>query len=83
MNDNIISFQGGKKDEKTLPSAKYCITTMQNEEVYGEGFLVFTTHHVAIMRDTGEGAVPTIIVPLVNVNFAEIIDDEEILEDIL
>ncbi len=79
-NDNIFSIHnGGKKasGENTLPVNDYCLIDMTGEEFFGTGFLIFTSHHVAIMRDNGDGAVPVTMMPLANLKVAEIVEEEE------
>lgn len=80
--DNIFNIvQGGKTGEtpeQSLPEADYEITLLSGNRYYARGFLIFTTHHVAVMRDVaGLGAVPVLIVPLANLEAAEAMDDDE------
>jgi hypothetical protein len=80
-NDNIVKFgsvTGGKetKEEKGIEEFDYVIIDIDNEEWYETGFLIFTTHHVAIMHDAGPGAVPALIVPLDRVRAARLVDEE-------
>lgn len=77
MDDNVFEFVKGGKDAAAdkLPENSYVITTMDNEEFYGTGFVIFTTHHVAVMQEIGEkGAVPVLVIPLVNVKACEMVD---------
>lgn len=81
-NDNIVPFgqvKGGKDDgnETKLPENEYRIVDNNGHEYYAYGFLVFTTQHVAVMRDNGKGAIPVIVMPLSNVWVAEMVDDED------
>lgn len=77
MNDNIISLVPKSGDgEDRLPQNNYLIIDVDGYEYEGVGFVIFTTHHVAIMRDDGKGAVPVVVVPLGRVRCCEIIDDE-------
>jgi hypothetical protein len=81
-NDNIFTIQGGKKDEDddTLPLNEYTIIDIDGDHWPAEGFLVFTSQHVAVMRDTGKGAIPAMCIPLDRVKVAgltsELFDDE-------
>lgn len=63
--------------EETIPQNPYRITTVNGKEYYAEGFLLFTAQHVAVMRDTGEGALPILVVPLGMVDNAQIVDPSE------
>lgn len=78
--DNIFSLhQGGKpaNDEERLPQNDYCITDLDHDEYFGTGFVIFTTHHVAIMKDDGKGAIPLVVIPLGRVRAVEIVNDDE------
>ena len=85
-NDNVLPF--GKRIESTtstetgdgFPENNYVVVDIDNEEFFGTGFLIFTPHHCAIMKDFGKGAVPTLVVPLHRVKSAEMVDDEEVAE---
>lgn len=78
-NDNVFTLhQGEKKSE--LPSYPYVVEDIDGLVFSEEGFLVFTSQHVAVMRDTGEtGAIPVLVVPLNRVRYAAI--DEEVDEE--
>lgn len=80
MNDKIYSITGGKGGEgpveKKLPTHQYVLFDRHDEEYNAEGFLIFTTSHVAIMRDEGEGAVPVLLLPMDLFKSAEIDEDE-------
>jgi hypothetical protein len=86
-NGNIFRptiFAGGKEHTESeephtqFPSNDYVITDMQGFEWYATGFLIFTSHHVAIMKSTGEGtAIPALIIPIGNVKAAELVEDED------
>lgn len=74
MSDNIISLVDKiKEDSVKLP---YVIIDVDGREFYGEGFLIFTSQHVAIMEPRGDQAVPAIVVPLARVVVAELDDDD-------
>lgn len=76
MNDNIISLVPTDAKQIT-PENDYVICTVDGDELYGTGFLVFTSHHIAVMRDIEQGALPVLVVPLDKVKFAEIVENEE------
>lgn len=79
--DNVVTFgaiQGGKKDadkNEGIPENDYIIVDMDDNEFPATGFLLFTSHHIAIMQDRGSGPVPVLVLPLVRVK-ASWIDDE-------
>lgn len=73
--DNIFTMvPGGKQppetEEPKLPHNEYCIVTTDGDEFVGTGFLIFTTHHIAIMQDDGKGAIPIILLPLASLKVA-------------
>lgn len=80
-NDNIVSLV--PPDKQDIPESEYVIVTHadannpEGREYFATGFLLFTSHHVAIMRDTGLGALPILVVPLANVLMAEIVEPDE------
>lgn len=79
--DNIFSIhQGGKaaNEEETLPQNDYYITDVDDEDYFGTGFCIFTTHHVAIMKDTGKGAIPVVVIPLLRIKSVELVEDDEV-----
>lgn len=82
--DNIIKFgsvQGGKTDEDAIPFNQYVIVDINGDEYYHEGFLLFTSQHVAIMQDRDGSTVPVFMMPLTYLKVCEIVDDEEVAED--
>lgn len=83
MEDNNIVqlIKGGKEDEQTLPFYEYVIVDRTGREFYHDGFLLFTSQHVAIMQDRGQHTVPVFLLPLSELSFLEIIDDDEIVDD--
>lgn len=74
--DNIFTMvpgsklPGGPKEEDTLPVYDYIIVDFDGNEFPGAGFLIFTSAHVAIMKDNGSGAIPIVVVPLDRVKVA-------------
>jgi hypothetical protein len=84
-NDNVLPF--GRQAQATskgnistetgdgFPENNYVVIDLDDEEFYGSGFLIFTPHHCAIMKDFGKGAVPTLVVPLHRVKVAEMVDE--------
>lgn len=83
MNDdgNILHFgsvKGGKEDkENKIPTNNYVVLDADNEQFFGSGFMIFTSHHLAIMRDEGDGAVPVLVLPISRVKAAELVEDDE------
>lgn len=83
-NDNIITFgqvKGGKTEAEAekLPTALYTIVDIDDQEWDATGFCIFTTSHIAIMKETPQGATPVLVVPLHRVK-AVFIDDDEVGE---
>lgn len=85
MDDNVLPFgkrQANSNNMSTtetgdgFPENNYVVVDIDNEEFYGTGFLIFTPHHCAIMKDFGKGAVPTLIVPLMRVKVAEMVEED-------
>lgn len=83
-NDNIVPFgaiKGGKGDgpdetvDDGIPINDYIITDIDNQEFAATGFLIFTSHHLAIMRDNGKGAIPIMVFPIDRVKVAELYED--------
>jgi len=82
MNDdgNIIQFgsiAGGKEDKEEFPDNPYVLVDIEGEEWYGRGYLIFTTHHVAIMEDTPKGAMVGVMLPLHRLKAASLVDEED------
>lgn len=92
---NVFEFgavQGGKEPSEDgadqLPQNDYTIITEDDLEFDATGFLIFTTHHLAIMQDAGngKGAIPVLVFPFHRIKFAglselinmEVTDDEEV-----
>lgn len=80
--DNVIHIVRNDNEAKgaaetTIPMNKYKITDINSEQKTAVGFLVFTSQHVAIMKDTGDGAIPVLVYPLERVAFAEAVDDDQ------
>lgn len=86
MNDDnnifrLVSDQVPQAEE-SVPVYDYFIVDTDGNEHFASGFLLFTSQHIAIMRDTDKGALPVFVIPLSNVKFAELAeDDEEIVFD--
>lgn len=79
------TIQGDKQDEPaeaeaTIPENDYVINTLSGASFGETGFLIFTPHHAAVMRDTGKGAIPVLVVPLTNVEAAFLDDEDEVLD---
>lgn len=76
---NVIQFgqvKGGKPEDEKLPTGPYTIVDIDGIEWYATGFCIFTTSHIAIMKETPQGATPILVVPLNRVR-AVFADDEE------
>lgn len=67
-------------EEKHIPEHTYAILDVDGEEWLNHGFLIFTSHHVAIMRETEDGAIPVFIIPLGRVKVAEMVAEDELEE---
>lgn len=70
---------GAGDDEPGIPQNDYVIVDIWGEEHFASGFLLFTSQHVAVMRDQGDGALPIIVFPLGNVKYA-VLDEEDLDE---
>ncbi len=68
-----------------VPQSEYVIIDRKGNEHFADGFALFTSQHVAIMRDNGMGgAIPVFIMPLDQVLYCELIeDDDEVFPDVL
>lgn len=82
--DNIRPFRivaaneaEAEATEDILPQNEYVITTLGGQEFFATGFMLFTSHHIAVMTETERGAMPVLVVPLTNVMAAEIVDEDE------
>lgn len=78
----IVSSNTPETDK--IPMNDYAITDIDNDVLFAYGFIIFTSHHIAIMRDEGNGPVAVLVVPLSRVKVAELLDDEnedEVHED--
>lgn len=94
MNDNTEDttenvfrlVTGGKPEEgpqpgvASIPQNTYAIIDREGNDYYAEGFALFTSQHIAIMRDTGGGAIPILIMPLDQVRIVELVEDDEVFE---
>ena len=67
-------------EEKKISEHTYAILDINGQEWLTSGFLIFTSHHVAIMRETDEGAVPVFVMPLDRVCVAEMVPESELEE---
>lgn len=80
--DNVFQFgavPGGKGDDedKSIPINDYVVIDVDGNEFYATGFMIFTPHHCAIMRDSGKGAIPLLVVPLNRVAAAEVYEETD------
>jgi len=80
MNDdnNIVPFgqiQGGKsqvEDPDAFPANPYYFQDVEGNEFFAEGYLIFTSHHVAVMENTDNGPVVGLLLPLSRVKVCEL-----------
>lgn len=76
------TFKGGKETEESdvIPQSDYFVKDIDDNEFDVNGFLIFTPHHLAIMRDEGQGAVPALVMPINRVKIAilaSFLDDDD------
>lgn len=84
-NDNNVfkfgAINGDKKDDKdTIPQNDYVVIDVDDIEYDINGFLIFTPHHLAIMSDEGDGAIPALVLPINRVKtavLAKLIPDDD------
>ena len=81
MTDDTNIFkviQGGGTEPKNdkFKANDYQILDIDDEVFSAMGFAIFTSQHVAIMRDDGDGPAPVLIVPLGRVKAVKMIDEE-------
>ena len=84
-NDNVLQFGAPRNKtaptetgaEDGFPENNYVVEDIDGAEYFGTGFLIFTPHHCAVMKDFGKGAVPILVVPLIRVKVAEMVTDDE------
>lgn len=79
---NVFKFgavKGGKPEEEKneIPVNDYIVLDIEGQEFAATGFLIFTPHHLAIMRDDGAGAIPVLVMPIGRVVAAEIYEEDE------
>lgn len=78
MDDNIVNLiQGGKQEGNVLPDNSYVIEDINGTEYLARGFAIFTPHHIAIMKNGANGAVPVFLMPLDRLGVMEIASDED------
>ena len=78
--DNIVpfgSFEGGKSDKDMFPSNPYIIEDIDGNVYGAEGYLIFTSQHVCIMENVGEGAIPSVMIPLSRLKVVELAEDDD------
>jgi len=77
--NNIFHLIEGKTPgtEEAPVEYDYIVLDVDGKEHFASGFLLFTSQHVAIMRETAKGALPVLVVPLSRVVAAELIEDDE------
>lgn len=74
---NVFKFgaiPGGKSEDEApedkIPHNDYVVVDNEDNEFDINGFLIFTPHHLAIMQDGGQGAIPALVLPIARVKFA-------------
>lgn len=78
--DNVFKFgavKGGKEDDDSIPTNDYVVVDVDDNEWTAHGFLIFTPHHLAIMRDEGKGAIPVLVMPILRVKAAGLDDRDD------
>lgn len=82
---NVFSIlDGGKSNEELpvvsdgIPQNTYVIIDSEWNEHFASGFLLFTSQHVAVMKDTEQGALPVFLMPLAFVHHVELIEDGDV-----
>jgi hypothetical protein len=80
--DNVIRIIASNDEpavapESTIPQYEYEIVHFDGSSSKAHGFLLFTSQHVAVMRDNGEGAIPVLVYPLDKVKYATIVEDNQ------
>lgn len=82
--DNVFQFgalDGGKDAKKEIPQDDYIVKDVWGQTYFAHGFMIFTSEHVAIMKETDAGAIPVLLMPLTQVNII-FIDDEELVAEV-
>lgn len=73
----LFSVVSDNTQEADKPSQSYYIQDIDGEEFVRDGFCVFTSQHVAIMRDQQDGsATPILVIPLARVKIVDLIEDD-------
>lgn len=82
---NVIQFgqiKGDKPQEERLPTADYTVEDIDHNLFHEHGFCIFTTSHIAIMKETPQGATPVLIVPLHRTLAAYIDEDDRVTTEL-
>lgn len=71
--------KGGKTEnaEPDFPINDYVVVDIDDDYWYATGFLVFTPHHITIMKPDPLGAVPDLVIPISRVKAAQIVPDDD------
>lgn len=80
MTDDTNVFKvvtGGKDANDKIKSNEYLVIDVDDREYPAYGFLIFTSQHVAVMQDDGDGAIPALVIPLSRLKSAELIEDDD------
>jgi hypothetical protein len=76
--NNIFKVVTGGKDADTkIKENEYLVIDIDNVKYPVTGFLIFTSQHVAVMHDDGDGAIPALVIPLNRLKSAELLEDDE------
>lgn len=82
--NNVFQFgtiQGGKANEpkeKEFPTNPYVIVDIDDHEWEFDGYLIFTSQHIAIMEEGDEnGPVTAFMMPIGRLKFVSLIEDTE------
>jgi len=65
-----------RASEETPLINTYEITDIDDVIHVADGFLLFTSQHVAVMQETPRGALPIFVIPLTRVKFVEMVEEE-------
>lgn len=66
--------------EPEIPQNAYVIVDFDDNQHFANGFLLFTSQHVAVMEEREGGPVPSLVLPLSNVKFAQLYNAAEDVE---
>jgi hypothetical protein len=81
-NNNIIQLVSKSTNttveaDMATPVHDYAIYDIGGLTHLATGFLLFTSHHVAVMRETPHGALPVFMLPLTELRFVKLTENNE------